>query len=156
LSAAYDLRTTWRLEGAGAGEAWDTLEDVGRWPEWWHGLRRVSEVAPGRSDGLGQVARLEWRAALPYSIVVDVTAIAKERPSALEGAAGGDLAGVGRFEIAEAGGVTTVVYAWEVETTKPWMRRTAPVLRPLFVWGHDHIMRAGGRGLAARLGARLL
>jgi hypothetical protein len=139
LSAAYDLRTTWRLEGAGAGEAWDTLEDVGRWPEWWHGLRRVSEVAPGRSDGLGQVARLEWRAALPYSI-----------------AAGGDLAGVGRFEIAEAGGVTTVVYAWEVETTKPWMRRTAPVLRPLFVWGHDHIMRAGGRGLAARLGARLL
>jgi hypothetical protein len=160
LSDGYDLRTTWRVQGAGAGEVWDVLEDAGRWPEWWRGLRSVTEIERGGSDGIGQVARLEWRGVLPYSLLVDMRATQKARPALLEGEATGDLAGVGRFEITEAqdpGGVTsTVVYAWRVQTTKPWMQRSAPLLRPVFVWGHDHIMRAGGTGLARRLGARLL
>jgi hypothetical protein len=28
--------------------------------------------------------------------------------------------------------------------------------RPVFAWNHDRVMRAGGEGLAARVGARLL
>jgi carbon monoxide dehydrogenase subunit G len=151
--ARYRLLTTWQVH-APAGDVWDVLEDAAAWPDWWPGLRSVREVEPGEPDGLGQVARLEWRARLPYSVVFDVRATRKERPHVLEGHASGDLAGSGRFEITEAGGgLTTVTYAWDVQTTKTWMRRTALLLRPVFVWNHDVVMRAGGRGLAQRLAA---
>lgn len=156
MSAFYDLHTTWRLQGPGAGEVWDVLEDAARWPEWWQGVRSVSELAPGGAGGIGQVARMEWRAALPYSVVFAVRATRRERPGVLEGDATGDLQGLGRFDIDEAAGLTSVTYTWKVETTKPWMRRTAPLLRPVFIWGHDRIMRAGGEGLARRLEATLI
>jgi len=32
----------------------------------------------------------------------------------------------------------------------------APIARPLFVWNHNLIMRAGGKGLARLLNARLI
>jgi hypothetical protein len=152
----YDLTTVWRLAGTHAEAAYDALEDAGHWPEWWRGLRGVSELAPGDPGGIGQVARFEWRGPLPYSMVTDIRATRRERPLALEGDVSGDLEGTGAFAIHEAGGATVVTYTWRVRTTKPWMRRSAPVLRPLFVWGHDRIMRAGGEGLARRLGAQLV
>jgi len=31
----------------------------------------------------------------------------------------------------------------------------APLARPLFVWNHDRVMRAGGEGLAGELGVAL-
>jgi hypothetical protein len=36
------------------------------------------------------------------------------------------------------------------------MNWLAPLARPLFRWNHDAVMRAGGRGLAQLLNARLL
>ena len=32
----------------------------------------------------------------------------------------------------------------------------APLLRPVFAWNHDIVMRQGGEGLARLLGARLV
>jgi len=36
------------------------------------------------------------------------------------------------------------------------MNRMAPLLRPVFEWNHDWVMRRGGEGIAARLGCKLL
>ena len=46
-------------------------------------------------------------------------------------------------------GVTAVLYEWNVATTKPWMNRLAPLLRPAFEWNHDWVMARGGEGMAA-------
>ena len=44
-------------------------------------------------------------------------------------------------------------YIWEVDTAKRWMNALAPLLRPLFVWNHHAIMRAGEAGLRRHLEA---
>jgi hypothetical protein len=36
------------------------------------------------------------------------------------------------------------------------MNALTPIARPIFRWNHDRLMRAGGRGLAQRLGVPLL
>ena len=43
-------------------------------------------------------------------------------------------------------------YAWHVRTTGWVMNLLAPVARPVFDWNHAQLMRAGGQGLARRLG----
>ena len=79
-----------------------------------------------------------------------------ERPNLLEGDASGELAGLGRWRLFEQGGVTAVLYEWNVHTTRAWMNLLAPVARPIFAVNHDYVMRNGGQGLARLLGAPLL
>jgi len=79
-----------------------------------------------------------------------------ERPDLLEGDASGELAGLGRWRLFEQGGVTAVLYEWNVRTTRAWMNLLAPVARPVFAVNHDYVMRNGGQGLARLLGAPLL
>ncbi len=71
------------------------------------------------------------------------------------GHASGELEGVGTWRLYKGDGVA-VVYDWRVRTTKPWMNVFGPLARPAFSWNHDVVMRQGGRGLAAELGATLL
>ena len=79
-----------------------------------------------------------------------------ERPHLLEGQSSGELAGVGRWRLYEEVGSTAVVYEWNVATTKPWMNRLAPLLRPAFAWNHDWVMGHGATGVSRLLGCRLL
>jgi len=44
-----------------------------------------------------------------------------------------------------------VRYDWCVRTNRAWMNALAPLLRPVFQWNHDAVMREGGAALARRL-----
>jgi uncharacterized protein YndB with AHSA1/START domain len=135
---------------------WDTLADSERWPEWWRGARRVEVLEPGAGeDRIGELARYTWRSRIPYELSFDMRVVTVEKPRFMEGHASGELAGIGRWRLFEDDGVTTVVYEWDVETTRPWMNALAPLLRPAFAWNHDWVMRQGGDGLARRLGVAL-
>jgi hypothetical protein len=63
---------------------------------------------------------------------------------------GGAVDGAGT--LTSAAGGTLVRYDWDVRTTRRWMNLLAPAARPVFRWNHDELMRAGGEGLARRLG----
>lgn len=78
-----------------------------------------------------------------------------ERPYLIEGHAVGELEGIGTWWLYEGQG-TAIVYDWRVRTTKWWMNLFGRFARPAFSWNHDVVMREGGRGLAAELGATLL
>ncbi len=52
-------------------------------------------------------------------------------------------------------GATRTTLTWETETTLLWMNLAAPLMRGLFEWNHDFLMRKAGNGLAERLGARV-
>jgi uncharacterized protein YndB with AHSA1/START domain len=135
---------------------WDTLADNERWPEWWRGVERVEILVPGEGkDRLGEVARYTWRSRIPYELTFDMRVVTVERPRLMEGSATGELTGTGRWRLFDDGGFTTVVYEWDVATTRPWMNAVAPLLRPVFAWNHDWVMRQGGEGLARRLGVVL-
>jgi uncharacterized protein YndB with AHSA1/START domain len=151
----YAFLTTWLLASP-REPVWDAIYDEASWPQWWRGVEVAEELRPGDDLGVGTVSRMVWRSFLPYRVEFEVTATRIEHPTLMEGEAVGDLEGTGRWRLYEQDGITAVIYEWNVATTKPWMTRMAPFLRPVFEWNHDWVMRRGGEGLAARLGCELL
>jgi hypothetical protein len=152
----YAFLTTWLLDSP-RPPVWEAIHDQEGWPRWWRGVEEASEVSrpPGGGD-VGTVSRMVWRSFLPYRVRFEVTTTRLEPMSLMEGRARGELEGVGRWRLYEQDGITAVLYEWNVATTKPWMNRMAPLLRPAFEWNHDWVMARGGEGLARLLGCRLL
>ncbi len=152
---SYQFLTTWLIE-ASRERAWEVLEDVARWPDWWRGVERVEERAAGDAERVGSRYLVEWRSRVPYPVEFEFEVDRVERPALMEGRAAGELTGRGCWRLLEDQGVTAVIYEWEVSTTRAWMNLLSPVARPVFAWNHDVVMRWGGEGLARRLGVRLL
>jgi uncharacterized protein YndB with AHSA1/START domain len=151
----YAFLTTWLLESP-RQPVWDAIYDQESWPSWWRGVEAAEELKPGDEDGVGTVSRLVWKSLLPYRVEFEVTSTRVERYNLMEGHAAGELEGTGRWRLYGQDGVTAVLYEWNVSTTKPWMNRLAPLLRPAFEWNHDWVMARGGEGIAELLGCRLL
>jgi hypothetical protein len=152
----YSFLTTWLLDSP-REPVFEAIHDQESWPSWWRGVEVAEELRrPEDGDDVGTVSRMVWRSLLPYRVEFEIETTRVERPTLLEGRADGELAGIGRWRLYEQDGVTAVLYEWDVRTTKPWMNRMAPLLRPAFEWNHDWVMARGGEGLAALLGCRLL
>ena len=151
----YAFVTSWLLD-ASLATVWDAIYQIDQWPEWWPYIEQVVELAPGQANGVDSVRRYTWRTRLPYRLTFTMRTTRVEHEALLEGVASGDLEGSGRWTLQNQGANTLVVYEWRVRTHKPWMNLLAPLLRPLFAWNHDAVMRAGGEGLARRLHCRLI
>jgi hypothetical protein len=151
----YSFLTTWCLE-APRERVWDAIFESERWPEWWKGVLEVEKLEDGEPSGVGELGRYVWKSKLPYRLEFQMRTTKAEKPYLLEGEAGGELAGIGRWRMYESNGTTAVIYEWNVHTTKAWMNLLTPIARPLFAVNHDYVMRNGGEGLARLLGARLL
>jgi uncharacterized protein YndB with AHSA1/START domain len=152
--ARYEFLTTWCLD-APIEAVFDVLNDAEAYPRWWKGVQSVEVLERGEESTAGDLAHLTWRSVLPYSLGFDLRVTRVERPHLIEGHASGELEGVGTWRL--YGGLgTAVVYDWRVRTTKLWMNLFGPLARPAFAWNHDLVMRQGGKGLAAELGATLL
>ena len=152
---SYRFLTTWLID-APRERAWAELHDAVSWPDWWRGVVRVEELEPGDEDSVGARHLIKWRSRLPYPLEFEFVTDSVDAPREMAGRAFGELQGSGRWRLFEDGDVTAVLYEWNVETTKRWMNRLAPLARPVFAWNHDVVMRWGGEGLARRLGATLL
>ena len=152
--AEYQFLTTWCLD-APLEAIFDVLNDSPGYPRWWKGVVSVEVVEAGDAIGVGELDRFTWRSVLPYSLGFDLRVTQVKRPYLIEGCVSGELEGVGTWRLYEGQGVA-VVYDWRVRTTKRWMNVLGPLARPAFSWNHDVVMRQGGKGLAAELGATLL
>jgi hypothetical protein len=137
-------------------QAWEVLQEPLRWPEWWRGVQRVSELDGGDGRRVGSRYRIAWRSRVPYELEFDFVVGRVDEPCCMAGEAIGDLQGSGTWRLFEQNGITAVVYDWDVTTSKRWMNLIAPLARPVFEYNHDVVMRWGGEGLARRLGVRLL
>ncbi len=152
--ASYEFLTTWCID-APIEAAFDLLGDAAGYPRWWKGVVSVAVLESGDESGVGELDRFTWRSVLPYSLSFDMRRTRVDRPRLIEGDASGELEGVGTWRLYEGDGVA-IVYEWRVRTTRPWMNALGPLARPAFAWNHDVVMRQGGEGLAAALGATLL
>jgi hypothetical protein len=153
--ADYAFLTTWRI-AAPREAVFEVIHESERWPEWWDGVERVVKLEDGDADGRGSLGRYVWRSALRYRLEFEMRTTRVDRPHRMDGEAVGELTGSGIWRLYEDDGATAVLFEWRVQTTRWWMNTLAPVARPVFRWNHDRLMRAGGRGLARRLGAELL
>ena len=68
--------------------------------------------------------------------------------------AGRDVIGLGEWRLAEHGGEVDLRYLWRVRVGKPWMQRFEFLLKPVFTWNHNWVMRRGEQGLRAELARR--
>jgi uncharacterized protein YndB with AHSA1/START domain len=152
--AEYQFLTTWCID-APIAAVFDVLNHSPNYPRWWKGVVSVEVLEEGDELGVGELDRFTWRSVLPYSLGFDLRVTRVKRPYLIEGHASGELEGVGTWRLYEGDGVA-VVYDWRVRTTKRWMNVLGPLAGPAFSWNHDVVMRQGGKGLAAELGATLL
>ena len=153
--ARFLLVSHWHLD-APIEPVWEALHAVERWPQWWRYVLAVQELQQGDAAGVGALHRYTWTSRLPYQLTFEMRTTLIERPSRLQGLASGELTGEGRWSLQPQGSTTVVRYEWHVATTKVWMNLLSPLLAPAFAWNHGQVMAAGGRGLAALLGVRLL
>ncbi|MET7454824.1 SRPBCC family protein [Streptomyces sp. NPDC005574] len=140
----YRFRSLWTLPAPPAA-VYAALERAEDYPRWWPQVREVRRI-----DDTAGVVRI--RSFIPY----DLTFTAREArrdPAAgvLEIAMSGDLDGWARWTVVPHGTGSLARYEQEVEVHKPLLRRFATVGRPFFRANHWLMMRAGRRGLAARL-----
>ena len=151
----YAFLTTWCVDSP-LEPVWDLIYDAERWPEWWPGVEAVTQLDGGGELKVGSVAQHVWKSGFPIGCASGQSPTRVETHRLIEGSADGELRGEGRWRFFESGGVTAVLYEWNVETTAAWMNLLAPLLRPAFEWNHDWVMAQGGEGLARKLGVRLL
>jgi len=153
--ADYSFVTVWKLK-APLEDVWNTILDSKTWPAWWKEVKSVKEIHPGDGLRIGNISDLTWRSVLPYTLHFRTTVVKVVPMEYMEGMASGDLVGRGRWYFSHANGITTVRYEWDVSTTKAWMNLLKPLLRILFKWNHDIVMRKGGEGIAKKLAAELI
>jgi len=150
---AFTLVSRWRIP-APVEAVWAQLRCTRDWPQWWPYVREVAELCVGCADGVGAVQRFTWRTRLPYRIRLVMRVTRLETLRLIEAEADGDLCGRGRWHLRPVRDATLVRYEWRVRVHKPWMRRLARGLRPVYLWNHAAVMRAGEAGLMAHLAAQ--
>ena len=147
--AEYRLITRWRVS-APRQAVWDILNDVMRYPEWWPCYKRCHHLTPGVT-GVGSASEYVVRGPLPYDVCYRVEVTHYDPPREAAFSAAGDLVGDGRMVYDPDRDGTLVTIYWNVRTSGLWMNLLGPVLRWLFVWNHNTIMRKGEQGLICRL-----
>lgn len=153
--AEFRFVTLWSIE-APLEAVCDAIEHSLDWPQWWQGVEKVEELAPGDARGIGSVRRYLWKGHLPYRLGFDICVTRMQPLTMVEGIACGDVEGIGRWSFTSEGALTIARYEWRVRPTALWMRLLTPLASPLFRWNHDILMQQGGEGLARRLNARLV
>lgn len=156
----FVLESVWR-PAAPVARVWSVLADPGfTWPQWWPGMTASATHSVVGPDGLaapGAWARLQVRSPLGYALRFRLDLVESAAPS--DGVPGralldvsGDLAGRAEVTVSEVpGGRTEVLLVWRVSPVPAWFRAAARLAPGPLAWAHAHVMRAGERGLAARL-----
>ncbi|MET9660941.1 SRPBCC family protein [Streptomyces sp. NPDC006510] len=142
----YRFVSIWDLP-APPDAVYEILERADDYPRWWPQVREVTSV-----DGTTGTTRI--RSFLPYDLVMTVRERRRDpRARVIEATLSGDLDGWVRWTVTPHDGGSRAVYEQEVEVHRRLMRLLAVPGRPVFRANHALMMRAGRRGLAARLEA---
>lgn len=150
--ADYRFVTTWEFD-APIERVWNEVGDPTNWVNFWVGLERVNVVERGANDGSGEIYELVFKSFLPYTLALRAQTVAIEAPHHLEMRTTGELEGTAVFDLVESAARTISTLTWTTRTTLAWMNAIAPLMRGLFEWNHDVLMRKAGDGLARRIGA---
>jgi hypothetical protein len=140
----FHLHTEWRVP-ADADAVYRVLRDVEHYPQWWPQVHRVVKL----SEDSGE---LHIRSHLPRDLIFRVEPDVEDASARLLRARmSGDLTGWSQWRVRPAGAYTGVAFDEQVRVSGPLLRLGSVFARPLLVANHAAMMRAGQRGLAARL-----
>ncbi len=155
MKAEYAFITHWQFK-APVEKVWDAIHDSLDWPNWWKGVVKVTEIEKGGMEGLQGIREYTWGSILPYELTFRMRLTELEKYKRMKGLALGDLEGEGEWLFSEKEGITFVTYNWTVFTNKAWMNYLSFLLKPLFSFNHNVVMKWGANGLARKLNAPLI
>ena len=154
----FELESVWR-PAAPVAQVWSVLADPRfTWPDWWPGLIAIATHPVIGPDGLaapGAWARLRVRSPLGYALrfrleLAATTAPSDDTPGHALLDVSGDLEGRAEITVSETPDAE-VRLVWRVSPVPAWFRAASRVGPGPLAWAHARVMRAGERGLAARL-----
>ena len=119
------------------------------WPGWWKGVQDEIIQENDAMVSMGSEIHVEKHVAL--YIFFWMKLVEKEDRKLLQGIAFGELEGEGTWYFQEENCITKVQYHWNVKTNKAWMNYFAFILKPIFKFNHNIVMRWGAKGLAKKL-----
>ena len=99
----------------------------------------------------GPGARLVVRTPLRLAVDLAMASQYPAVPRTLVLRAGGDLAGVATWTLAEREGATSAAWTWDVRAARGWARLLGPLARPLVRRGHARLTRRVAADLAGLL-----
>lgn len=153
--ADYRFVSTWEI-AVPIADVWAEVGDPLNWVNFWSGLERTDVIEAGDAGGVGTTYEFVFKSLLPYRLRLRATVTERRPCEHLRIETSGELVGVAVFDLSEVDGKTTSTLVWETRTTIAWMNAVAPLLRGLFEWNHDFLMKKAGAGLSRRLGAPVL
>jgi hypothetical protein len=151
----YFFVTRWQIK-APVEAVWNAIYNSLEWPQWWKGVKDAKLIEAGDANGINGIRAYTWQSFLPYKLRFTSKLLEKEEYKRLHGTACGELKGEGTWHFYESDGITYVQYDWKVSTTKKWMNMLSFLLKPLFKYNHDVVMKWGAKGLAKKLDAELV
>lgn len=135
-AADYHFVTRWKVKGP-IQVVFEILKDGENYDRWW-------KPAYVRTDVVGtRKIRALVRAKLPYTLDFTTELVRENPPHEIEIKASGELAGRGLWKLEEMGSDVLVTFSWDVRAEKPLVRFLSPILKPMFRWNHDWVMRTG-------------
>ncbi|MCX6208758.1 MAG: SRPBCC family protein [Bacteroidetes bacterium] len=153
MAKSYSFITYWEIN-APIEKVWALIYNSTEWANWWRGVVDVSELEKGNENGIDSIRRYTWKSKLPYKLSFDMRLTEFEYCKKLSGTAFGELEGNGTWMFKEKDGVTIVTYYWNIVTNKTWMNSLAFLLKPIFIYNHNVLMRWGKQGLEQKLGIK--
>jgi hypothetical protein len=80
--------------------------------------------------------------------------VEQRRPNGFTINAFGELEGTGIWTFEQDGDFVSITFDWQVSATKPLLKHSSFILKPLFSWNHDWVMNRGERHLQTELDRR--
>jgi hypothetical protein len=146
----YSFQSAWDID-APRIEVWQALAATPfSWQDWWPELKDVRDTRI-TADLKGTSFSCSWQAPIGYRLRTDIILSDIEYLKTVTLQTDGDLIGTVTCHIKETAGRTHVDIDWQVDTTKAWMNRLAPLLKFFFIASHHAVMRSGERGLRRHL-----
>ena len=151
----YHFVTVWKIK-APVDKVWEAIYNSEEWPQWWKAVKDVKHISNNDESGLNGINEYYWRTAALYTLKF-YSQLSENIPyKRLAGNAWGELEGQGLWTFEQQGDITRVQYNWDVRTNKKWMNAFSWLLKPVFNYNHDLVMKSGAKGLAEKLSAELL
>ena len=151
----YHFITKWRVRGD-IDLAYDLLNDLLHYTNWWRNVPlRIEEIKSADAKGLNQIVRFEMRTPLFYTLRWELRGIESNKPYRLVSEASGDLWGRGIWTFQKSGDLIDIMFDWEVSLEKRWLRIFSSILRPVFVWSHDLVMKKWEESFRSELKKRM-
>lgn len=136
----YHFVTHWKIRGP-IRKIYDVLKEGARYSEWWWpAYLKTEETGPRKVRSL-------VRAKLPYTLDFTTELVREDPPTELEIRASGDLVGTGLCKLRQVGDKTNIEFHWSVRAEKLLIRWLSFILKPVFRWNHDWVMKVGEKGL---------